>query len=117
MQSKMLQAIRWLQRISIDKHTAVICLSQVSKWEDQKPVLYRTPMESQYIKSAGDTFINVWTYQWKHKIAFIKNKYWMSKYKNTEHDTAWDEKTGNISIFQDFDTMDEEESKGKKMKL
>lgn len=99
MQAKMLQAIRGLQRLSIDTHTAIICLSQVSKWEDQKPVLYRTPMESQYIKSAADTFINVGKYNWAHKIAFVKNKYWKSKYKNSEHDTYWDMKTWKISIF------------------
>ena len=111
MQAKMLAAIRGLQRLSIDMHVAIICLSQVAKWEDQKPVLYRTPMESQYIKSAWDTFINVWIYGWKHKIAFIKNKYWNTKYKQTEHDTYWDEKTGKISIFADFDTISENSRK------
>lgn len=111
MQAKMLTAIRGLQRLSIDTHTAVICLSQVAKWEDQKPVLYRTPMESQYIKSAWDTFINVWVYWGKHKIAFIKNKYWATKYKQTEHDTYWDEKTGKISIFADFSVSKDNDKK------
>ena len=102
MQDKMLQAIRWLQRLSIDTHTAIICLSQVSKWEDQKRVLFRTPMESQYIKSASDTFINVGMFEWEHKIAFVKNIYWDSDYKNTEFSTHWDRESGKISIKPDL---------------
>ena len=98
MKEQMLKAIRGLQRLAIEKHCAIICLSQVSKWESQIPVINRTPMESQYIKSASDTFINIWVFNWEHKIWFVKNKYWSNDFKNKEFDTAWDRKTGKISI-------------------
>ena len=102
---KMIDASTWLYQIAKNKRCAVIALSQASMWETQKPVLQRNPNESFMIRAKADTFINVWVYGGKHKIAFVKNKYWSTKYKFTEHDTDWDEITGDIKIFKDFSTQ------------
>lgn len=99
---KMMNASTWLYRIAKDNRCAVIALSQASMGEVEKPVLKRNPNESFMIRAKADTFINVWVYNWKHKIWFVKNKYWSTKYKFTEHDTVWDESTWDISIFEDF---------------
>lgn len=99
---KMMNASTWLYRIAKENRCAVIALSQASMGEVSKPVLQRNPNESFMIRAKADTFINVWVYNGKHKIWFAKNKYWSTKYKFTEHDTIWDEKTWDISIFQDF---------------
>lgn len=98
---QMIAASKKLQRIAKEQHCAVICLSQASMWEVAKPVLLRNPNESFMIRATADTFINVWVYEWTHKIWFVKNKYWSTKYKFTEHETSWDEESWDIIIFDD----------------
>ena len=104
--NQMIYASEQLQIIAKKYRCAVICLSQASMGEVNKPVIQRNPNESFMIRATADTFINVWVYEWKHKIWFVKNKYGSTKYKFTEHDTTWNEKTWDISIFQDFNTLD-----------
>jgi hypothetical protein len=72
--------------------------------EVAKPVIDRNPNESFMIRATADTFINIWVHNWKHKIWFVKNKYWSTKYKFTEHDTFWEEKSWDIKIFENFDS-------------
>lgn len=102
MKEKMDYYAREIQQIAQDTYTATISLSQVSKSESlNTPVIFRTPKEAWALMEASDTFINVWTYQWKHKVAFLKCKEWDDDAWHTEHDTDWDKATWEIKIFND----------------
>ena len=105
MKEKMGNYAKRVQQIARDTYTAMISLSQIPKSEEHdKPVVYRSPMEAMALKSASDTMINVWIYQGKHKIAFVKCKEWDDGAWGTEYDSDWNKDTWQIYIFKDETT-------------
>ncbi len=106
MKEKMQGAVKWLRKIARSHNCAVVALSQSAWWEENKQVLTRNPMESIYVRSEADTFINIGKdpATKRFKIGFFKNKYGNRKRGLTEFDISWDIRTGDMKIFAD-DTL------------
>lgn len=106
LKEKMEHYSKAMQHLSKKHYFAPITLSQIPKHEENEvPVLYRTPMESNSLKQASDTMINVGIYKWEHKMAFVKCKEWDDDAWRKEYITMWDKKTWKIKLIRNLEDI------------